>query len=287
MSHVPDDTRLCQMSIPGTHQSLALHGLNKEGMAIPRGDAGWTDSNIPLYSTLDRVAEWIRDNPRCQNRSTWEQLHEGIRVFDMRFDLWTSKDASYLLARHGDSRVVDDGLEWICEKFPGLRNLPGFQSLKSLLFEVSAGVNEGYTLMAVMHSLKTFLSYNAGETVIIRVIRETWANEADFWRAFLKDVLPFHRAYPNLVYVNSKKTDMTKLTMGECRGKIIFYATSCPRPTIKPRAGWETAWIPFSNPCRMVHSSRQRSQRAASTTMNHLTTGPRAIGTRSSRAVQP
>lgn len=176
MARVPDDTRLCQMSIPGTHQSLALHGAQQSGLP---------HLSFPNFG---------RDNPRCQNRTPFEQLYEGIRYFDLRFDLWTTtkNDFKSLFARHGDS-------------------------LKGL-----AGVNEGYSLMAVLHSFKVFLAYNAGETLIVNVTRETDADETDFWIAFFRDILFFQEDYPQMFYRDRSRKDMTQVKIGDCRGKIIF-----------------------------------------------------------------
>jgi hypothetical protein len=82
MSHVPDDTFMSQLSIPGTHESLALR---------PK----------------DLIVRDI-DNPRCQSRSPYQQLQGGIRILDCRFDIFDQPDPDLdcLYAYHGDAGVT-------------------------------------------------------------------------------------------------------------------------------------------------------------------------------------
>ena len=72
MSLVPSTKHLSQLSIPATHQSLAIN------------------------------VESIIGNAVCQGRPIYEQLLDGIRAFDLRFHRWTAKgQAPCLYAYHG------------------------------------------------------------------------------------------------------------------------------------------------------------------------------------------
>jgi 1-phosphatidylinositol phosphodiesterase len=82
MSHVPDNTFLSQLSIPGTHESLALRQKSLGPINV--------------------------DNPRCQTRSPYQQLQGGIRILDCRFDIFDQPDPDQdcLYAYHGDNRTL-------------------------------------------------------------------------------------------------------------------------------------------------------------------------------------
>ncbi|WPH04714.1 Hypothetical protein R9X50_00760700 [Acrodontium crateriforme] len=60
MSHVPSDSFLSQLSIPGTHQTIAIND------------------------------EVFTKNPLCQRRSVYEQLIDGVRAFDLRLGRFQS-----------------------------------------------------------------------------------------------------------------------------------------------------------------------------------------------------
>jgi hypothetical protein len=81
MSHVPDDTFMSQLSIPGTHESLALRPKDLLVLDI--------------------------ENPRCQSRSPYQQLQGGIRILDCRFDIFDQPDPDpdCLYAYHGEAGV--------------------------------------------------------------------------------------------------------------------------------------------------------------------------------------
>lgn len=176
MSNIPDDTKLSHMSLPGTHQSLALHGALSQG------------GNSHGRNLL------ISDNPRCQNRSPYEQLVDGIRVLDLRFDRWidhNSGEKDCLFARHGNA-------------------LGGL-----------AGINEGYSLLAVLHTLKDFLLRYSRETVIVNLDRET--NTDGFFKAFDNDFSVFFRNSKFIWYhSNSAVPDMSTLKLGDVRGRAII-----------------------------------------------------------------
>ena len=71
MSQVSDGAPLTSLSIPGTHETCSLNT--------------WLGS----------------DNPHCQNQPPYMQLRDGIRSFDLRFDV---KDAAgtALFSTHGE-----------------------------------------------------------------------------------------------------------------------------------------------------------------------------------------
>lgn len=71
MSLVPDETRITMLNLVATHESLALHGVDRE-----RADS----SN---YGGMNGTGGYL-DNPRCQNRSPYEQLVDGVRYLDCR-----------------------------------------------------------------------------------------------------------------------------------------------------------------------------------------------------------
>ena len=151
MRNVPDDTRLSMMNIPGTHQSLALQ-------------------SVPLS-----------DNPRYQTRPPYEQLCEGIRYLDLRFDRWMGWDEQpNLFARHGIA-------------------------------------NMGFSLAAVLQSLKIFLQRFPSETVFISAsnetgtdgFRESWQNDYKFF----KDIF--------FTNGSDQRPRMADLTIGQVRGKVV------------------------------------------------------------------
>lgn len=92
MASVPGDTKLSDLNIVGTHQSLALHAKGLEG-------------NVGDQPTFPPIL----DNPRCQNRSPLEQMVAGVRSFDCRFDVWTSNkwpNGTSLYAWHGANNPI-------------------------------------------------------------------------------------------------------------------------------------------------------------------------------------
>jgi 1-phosphatidylinositol phosphodiesterase len=153
MHNVPDDTRLSMLNIPGTHQSIALHGIA------------------------------VSDNPRCQNRPPYEQLCEGIRYLDLRFDRWMgSNEQPSLYARHGVASM-------------------------------------GFSLAAVLQSLKIFLQQFPSEVVFISVSNETGTD--GFQESWQNDF----RFFKDIFFTNGsdQRPRMADLTLGQVRGKVVCH----------------------------------------------------------------
>ncbi|MCJ1441788.1 MAG: hypothetical protein MMC23_002280 [Stictis urceolatum] len=161
------------LNIPATHQSLALHAKALQGEEDPA-----------------RYIPNPLDNPRCQNRSPYEQLCAGIRCLDCRFDLWTSTDGEEhcLYAYHGVSAVFN--------------------------------AREGYTLAAVLHSVRLFLQQHPTETVIVRVRNET--GTSGFMKAFKNDYDHFNPGFCDAMFFNSRRRCMNEISLDEVRGKMIL-----------------------------------------------------------------
>lgn len=128
MANVPGHMRMNHLNIVGTHESLALHGMlsqGEEGSRLPK----WVDN---LMGPIGIGYGYI-DNPRCQNRSPYDQLVDGVRYFDLRFDLFG--DNNYLFACHGIADM-------------------------------------GYAFTAFLQCLQMFLNRYPRETVIVKVKHE-------------------------------------------------------------------------------------------------------------------
>lgn len=155
MRNLPDDIRLSMLNIPGTHQSIALHEL----------DIG-----------IGKIT-----NPHCQNRPPYEQLVEGIRYLDLRFDRWTGQDEQWnLYARHGVAKM-------------------------------------GFTLAAVLQSLKIFLQRFPSEVVFIDVRNES--GTAGFQESWQNDFKFFQDIF--FTGGSEQTLRMADLTLGQVRGKVV------------------------------------------------------------------
>lgn len=174
MSHVPDDTKLCQLTIRSTHQSLALHGAKQEG----------------------------------QSQGTYLGVRVGIRFLDLRFDRW----------------VFDDSLEPACLSARHENSGPGGMF----------GVNEGYSLLAVFFTLTKFLRRFPKETIIVNIKRET--DTDDFLASFLNDFNSFHIAF-TWTQVNGKDPDMSTLSLGDVRRRLIILSTQLRLEDIQANPG--------------------------------------------------
>ena len=178
MFHVPGDTKLSMLNLVGTHQSLALHAVKSSELPSPFSG---------VFGLLD--------NPRCQNISPYEQLLAGVRVLDLRFDIWVDPHGSEpkaLFARHGNE-------------------------IKGVL-----GANEGYSFLAVLLSLKLFLANNPTETVIVNISNEASSNgnAREFFEAFDNDFGGFYHG-SNIIYKKIANRSMPNLLLDDVRGKIV------------------------------------------------------------------
>ncbi len=134
MGNVPSDTKLSMLNLVATHESISLQPL----------PGNWLGGK--LFDTFDL--------PVCQTRSPYEQLQLGVRILDLRFDVWKGEKhgESVLYARHGISK-------------------------------------QGYTACAVLHSVRLFLNENPSETVIVTVRNEKHTEGC--LRAFMVDASRF------------------------------------------------------------------------------------------------
>lgn len=138
--------------------------------------------NIPgTHQSLQTHRSAVTDNVRCQNRGVYSQLLDGIRFLDLRFDRWASDNEQHCLFAY--------------------HTLP-----------------MGYTLAAVMQSLKVFLKRFPSEVVFINVSikggndggRDAWNNDFQFFK--------------DMFYHPSEESPrMGDLTLGQVRGKVICH----------------------------------------------------------------
>lgn len=182
MSHVTGNPKLSMLNLIGTHQSLALHAKGTQGHEGPER------RGTPLW-----------DNPRCQNRSPYEQMVDGVRVFDLRLDVWVGNGwASNLYAWHGANNAF--------------------------------GAAEGYSFTAVLQSIKLFLTRFPKEALIIGVVNETRTDR--FEEAFRNDFRHFE--YLFLERHRYDKQSINQIDLDTVRGKAILlmnqsWARRCPR----------------------------------------------------------
>jgi hypothetical protein len=154
MAHVPEDNCLSQLSIPATHQTTAIN------------------SN-PLLR-----------NATCQRRPVYEQLIDGVRVFDLRF-----------------GRCVNEGME-------------------DSLHAIHGPTCQYVSLGAVFQSLKLFLTQCPKEAVVIKLRNED-ASEG-FLELFLPDFMLFVNTFPNMFLVRDGETRMCDVRLAQASGKIIL-----------------------------------------------------------------
>lgn len=146
MSKIKDNTKLSELSIPGTHDSMAYK------------------SNLSFI-----------DNTRTQTMSLSQQLNSGIRYIDIR-------------AKYTNS---------------------GFPLHHGIIYL-------GFDFEDVLRELRTFLSQNPTETVIMKFSQEnSSASDNDMRRVFLT----YYNRYKDIFYRGSNDTNPT---LGECRGKIVL-----------------------------------------------------------------
>src|SRR5690348_3683918 len=107
MASVPDATALCDLSIPGTHDSMAFHCPHPESVPLP---------DLPgAILIIDAVANVIQSVKSlwviCQSFALDEQLRIGIRCFDFRV-YWHPQRQQFEFA-HGPvalDTTLDDAL---------------------------------------------------------------------------------------------------------------------------------------------------------------------------------
>ena len=115
MRDIPDDKLLSELSIPGTHNSYALHG----GLDV-----------LGLYSV-------------CQSWTGREQLENGIRFFDLRLRPIIDKDGSSLMAIHHGIVFQEKYFEDVLNDLKNfLANNPSETILVRYRDETDGGTNE-------------------------------------------------------------------------------------------------------------------------------------------------
>lgn len=168
MSRIPNNKRISELSIPMTHQSISLHTI----------DSGKGNN----YHTVDQdrgVDPMV--NPQCQTRSPYEQLCDGIRGMDCRFDTWTQPDE------------------------------------ENCLFSVHGVANMGYSGCALFQSLKVFLQRFSSETIFVTLVNERKDN-INFASTFQKEFEDFRSIFVDGVQTfpyTRQNVELSKL-----RGKI-------------------------------------------------------------------
>lgn len=179
MSHVPNGLKLTQISVPATHQSLAIR------------------SRGPTFTA----------NAHCQDTSIYEQLADGIRMFDLRLTRWQ-----------------------------GGGEPPCLRAIHTI-------VTEGPCAAAVLQQIRVFLQYHPQEVVFINVVnesqnadggltgREVKTDADDFLNAWLQDFQPMMMVHPGLFWPSgSIRAYEVLLRHLQERGKVFII-----RPDGDPR----------------------------------------------------
>lgn len=174
------------LNLVSTHQSLALHAKSSEAH-----EGGERDRNVTNVLTFN-----ILDNPRCQNIPPYMQLMDGVRILDLRFNVWTGnrEHRPSLFAWHGISNQV-------------------------------VGAAQGYSFGACLQTLRLFLGFFPTETVIISVTNETHADDTLFTECFHNDADGFEDI---LFHKSPGKESMHQITLDEVRGKVILLSVNLP-----------------------------------------------------------
>jgi 1-phosphatidylinositol phosphodiesterase len=144
MSSLPDNAYLYQLSIPGTHETMTWDCDSRcdSDCIAPIGPGPWTPT-ILLYEMVE-----------CQDLSLEDQLHAGIRAFDIRCKPMDGYFAIY----HGDYRLAKEISMWEAE---------------CLTFGED-----------VLDVCGKFLKEHQEETIIMRIQDERTGLEGDFGELF-------------------------------------------------------------------------------------------------------
>ena len=216
MSGIPDGRYLCEINIPGTHDSTTAYCKNT------------TDNYVQL---LGRPVFHAGEYARTQSLTLSKQLNAGVRYLDLRF----SPKEGMLLLCHGNNEkaaAVNKVVQLLRFFRPLLRlfSVPDAPLLR-LDTEFYAYEDEACTVRltgdSVFGQIKAFLRDHPSETVIVTAKKENGDTEA-FLRLFKAQIEALKteinpstgQAY---LYTENGNGVYTKMpTLSEVRGKIIL-----------------------------------------------------------------
>lgn len=143
MKHYPDSTQLIHMNIPGTHDSSTWNYSQA------------TQNSLLHITAVDGVVPAPAAIYRCQEKSYFDMLNDGIRAFDIRysFDATNSSLVVYhSAALQSETALLEDIMfgfyQWL-EEHPSETLLLSFselnQALSVAVFERSLGLS-GYSI---------------------------------------------------------------------------------------------------------------------------------------------
>ena len=216
MSGIPDDRYLCEINLPGTHDSATAYCKNT------------TDNYVQL---LGRPVFNSGEYARTQSLTLSEQLNAGVRYLDLRF---APKEGTLLLCHGNIEKVaaVNKVIKILSFFLPILKLIGGSDApLLSLDTEFYAYEDEACTVPltgdSVFGQIKAFLKENPSETLIITAKKENGDTEA-FLQLFKAQIETLKteinpstgQAY---LYPENGNGVYTKMpTLSDARGKIIL-----------------------------------------------------------------
>ncbi|KDR79191.1 hypothetical protein GALMADRAFT_243091 [Galerina marginata CBS 339.88] len=166
MAHFPDETKLVHMNLPGTHDTCTWNYTPEFQKSLERHTGPIPDSRV--Y--------------RCQQRSIFQMLNDGIRVFDLRY------------AWNPDKETI------------------GFYHSKALLSPTTR-------MEDVFFGLYAWLDNHPTETILVSMNYEPGTGTSDDAR--LQETL-YNILTSDLAKKYWKQTRGTLGTLGEARGKLIL-----------------------------------------------------------------
>ena len=174
MSGIPDERYLCEINLPGTHDSAAVYCRNS------------TDNEVRLFG---RAVFHSGEYAKTQSLALSAQLNAGIRYLDLRF----SEKQGELLLCHGNNKKIAavNGLFGFLRFFD--RFLPEGETtaFPDVDAEFYAYEDEACTVRmtcgSALSQIKDFLKAHPSETVIITAKKENGDTEA-FLTLFKKQI---------------------------------------------------------------------------------------------------
>ena len=202
MSGIPDERRLNEINIPGTHDS-AMYRLR-----------------YSLFgSGLQKWAVWYQKNAQTQYRYINQQMDEGFRIFDLRLNNEYEELGLFNIVTGYD----DDGVNlWLCH---------GQVSAAGTSWAEDPNGNR-LSFAEVLGWVKTFLQKHPTEVIILNLAAETTDSDdkpiiekriAKIMRAFAREINPATgKPYLWTVDGDISKSAPGYPTLGEVRGQVLI-----------------------------------------------------------------
>lgn len=216
MSGIPDERYLCEINLPGTHDSATAYCKNSTGNAVKL-------FGHPVFNTGEYA--------KTQSLTLSEQLNAGVRYLDLRL---SAKQGELLLCHGNNEKVaaVNKFLRFL--RFFDLVSVFGNRketSFPDLDAEFYAYEDETCTVKmtcgSALMQIKNFLKEHPSETVIITAKKENGDTEA-FLRLFKEQVETLRTEInPSTrqpyLYIENGNGVYTKMpALSEVRGKIVL-----------------------------------------------------------------